>query len=98
MDDWKRLNITEEQMAVLAHLSLKKETTDQTRARDIWPELSAEAGLQRLAESVAAINQAASAATGKPGQVIGSGGSALGLRRPELYVHVMTAVPYAEVR
>lgn len=100
MSDWKRLNITDEQMEVLAHFSLRTEATDADRLREIWPTLPAAQAAQRLAAAVEGINRAASAATGKPGRVIAGNGSSFGpaVATPEVYVHVMVDEPYAEVR
>lgn len=99
MTDWQRLNLTDEQMEVLAHFSLRREATDAERLREIWPKLTAEAAAVRLADAVDGINRAASEATGKPGRVIAGGGSSFGaaVAAPEVYVHVM-GEPYAEVR
>ncbi|MCK2028066.1 hypothetical protein KZC56_17350 [Microbacterium sp. SSW1-47] len=99
MSDWQRLNVTEEQMEVLAHLSLKRDAPTAERLSDIWPTLTAEDAAVPLADAVDSINRAASEATGKPGRVIGVSRSSFGaaVTTPELRVHVM-GEPYAEVR
>lgn len=99
MSNWQRLNITDEQMEVLAHLTLRRDATDAERLREIWPKLTAAEAAARLADAVDSINRAATAATGKPGPVIAGNGSSFGsaVATPEVYVHVM-GEPYAEVR
>ena len=99
MTDWQRLNITDEQLEVIAHLTLRADATDEERLREIWPLLAIEASTRRLVTAVQGINRAASEATGKPGQVIAINGDSLGsdVPTPEVYVHVMGEM-YVEVR
>lgn len=97
---WQRLNLTAEEVEVLLHMTMKRGASSDELVRDVWPELSPAAGLARLDQVAQAINAAASAATGKPGTVMGLGGtgSAFGFSTPELYVRLLTGEPYVEAR
>ncbi|MFS0700263.1 hypothetical protein AB6N24_09855 [Cellulomonas sp. 179-A 4D5 NHS] len=103
-DTWRRLELTDDQLEVLVHMSIKRGASPQELISDVWPTLTPDEGRARLDQTVTEINTAASAATGKPGPVITSakqdsshGGAAFGLPSPEMHVRVL-GTPYVEVR
>jgi hypothetical protein len=97
---WRRLALSDEAVEVVAYLELRPDSTPDRMAADVLPGVPLADALSRLSSLVAEVNNAATAATGKPGAVIGSSdrGSALGVQRPELYVHMLTAAPFVEAR
>lgn len=98
---WRRLALSDEAVEVVAYLELRPDSTPDRMAADVLPGVPLADALSRLSSLVAEVNNAATAATGKPGAVIqsdGDRGSAFGVQRPELYVHMLTTAPFVEAR
>lgn len=95
--EWKRLDLTDKQIEVLAHMTLKPDADSTELVVDVWPGLSLAAGLAQLDSAVESINAAASAATGKLGPVVLTGSPDSGVSTPEMRVLVL-GVPCVEVR
>jgi len=88
----EELRLSDKAVELMAYLSMKGGATEQQIVADVWPAETPERGVERLAEAVAEVNRAATAATANPSPAIfGPGQDPADVARagPRLLVRVL---------
>jgi hypothetical protein len=88
----RRLELSDKAVELMAYLTMHhRQATDTEIVRALWPRKTHERGVELLRETVAELNAAAAAATGRP--VVAGPGQDLGSARSEpsarLYLRIM---------
>lgn len=96
---WVRLPLSDKDIEVFCHMSIRRDADERQRARDLWPDEHVLRGISNFRASVTRINETASSLSGKPGGIInGPDTPAAGPEGPpQVRLHLLTEVPYAEV-
>jgi len=96
-EGWERLDLSDDDVELVVHMSVKPQASQEERNQDLWPSLSPDAARARQHAAVQRINAQASQRSGKPGDVIAGPSTRTDLAAPEIRVQIFGA-PTVEVK